>query len=193
MNRKKITVIVLCTVLVLGIFTSCAEKEKTTPGTTTQQVTTPGAATPQATTPAVDGVTTASIVNTPEAFLKAASKEGTWIIAVLKDMTIDKDIVLEGGFKNKDVPARKIALYTQDDKRNVTARFTLKAPKLIVRSENASIQHGTFVGDVYVENKDFNLVDAKVEGSIHFASDEYKATFKKDDKSVVTGVVDIKK
>ncbi|MCL6494616.1 MAG: hypothetical protein K6T54_07530, partial [Ignavibacterium sp.] len=61
----------------------------------------------------------------------------TWIIATLNDLTFDKDLVLTGNLKNGKVDKvtgldsiqRKIALYTQDDKKNVTARFTLTAPK----------------------------------------------------------------
>jgi peptidoglycan hydrolase-like protein with peptidoglycan-binding domain len=102
-------------------------------------------------TPAVDAVSTASIVDNTAAFEKAIGSSGTWIIATLKDIIIDKDIVLEGEYKNgkkdangKDIIQRKIALYTQDANRNVTARFTLTAPKLTINSPQASIQHGTF-------------------------------------------------
>ena len=52
----------------------------------------------QITTPNV--VTTASIVNTAAAFENAISNKGTWIIAILKDLTIDKDLVVEGEYKN---------------------------------------------------------------------------------------------
>lgn len=136
--------------------------------------------------------TTPSIVNNADAFLKAAGKEGTWIIAVLEDITIDKDIVLEGDFTNKNETARKIALYEQDDNRNVTAKYTLTAPKLIVKSENARIQSGTFVGDVYVEANGFQLVDAKIEGNLYFANEEYKTSATIDEESSVTGVTEIK-
>ena len=179
MNTKRILALALSVVITLGFLSGCGAKEAPKPAETTK--------------PKVDAVTTASIVDNQEAFLKATSKNGTWIIAILKDLTIDKDVVLEGEFKNKDVLARKIALYTQDDKRNVTNRFTLKAPKLIVKSENASIQHGTFEGDVYVQAKGFSLVDNKVTGNIYFDSEEFKSTFKMDDKSSVSGVKEVKK
>ncbi|MBM7869803.1 hypothetical protein JOC70_001273 [Clostridium pascui] len=147
-----------------------------------------------------DGVTTASIVDNAAAFQKAIGTNGTWIIAIVKDVSTDKDLVLEGEYKNgkkdkdgKDIIQRKIALYTQDEKRNVTARFTLTAPKLTINSPNASIQHGTFKGDLYVSTKDFQLVDAKVDGNIYFTNDEAKAGFKMDDKSSVTGKQEVKK
>lgn len=154
-------------------------------------------AAPAETTP--DVVTTASLVNDEAAFENAISKDGTWIIATLKDLSFDKDLVLDGEFKNgkkdeagNDVIQRKIALYAQDDKRNVTARYTLTAPTLTINSPNARIQGGIFKGDVYVNTNDFQLVDATVEGNIYFASEEAKAGFKIDDKSKVTGVMEVK-
>ncbi|WP_438349370.1 hypothetical protein ACP8HI_01375 [Paenibacillus sp. FA6] len=152
----------------------------------------PVAKEPVATEPAVDVVTTASIVNNEEAFLNAISKDGTWIIATLNDLKIDKDLVLDGPFTNRDVAARKIALYEQDADKNITASYTLTAPKLTVTSENARIQGGTFVGDVYVEANGFQLVDAKVEGNVYFASEEFKASFDVSEKGVVTGVTEVK-
>jgi len=56
-------------------------------------------ATPPKTTPNV--VTTASIVNNSTAFEKAISNKGTWIIAITKDLAIDKDLVVDGEFKNR--------------------------------------------------------------------------------------------
>jgi len=141
-----------------------------------------------------DIVTTASIVNSESAFLNAIGKNGTWIICLLNDLTTDKELVLEGEFTNgkkdesgKDIIQRKIALYTQDANRNITNRFTLTAPKLTIRSPQASIQHGTFKGDLYVETTDFKLVDTTVDGNIYFASDAAKSGFDMDAESKVTG------
>ena len=156
------------------------------------------AATPTSNKPAAtktDAVTTASIVNNKDAFVKAIGKDGKWIIAILNDITVDKDLVLEGEFKNTKSPAvlqRKIALYAQDDKHVVTARYTLTAPKLTIKSPMASIQHGTFKGDIYVETNDFQLVDNKVDGNIYFKDAAAKAGFKMDAKSSVTGKQEVK-
>ncbi|HEY5586296.1 MAG TPA: hypothetical protein VIK78_17625, partial [Ruminiclostridium sp.] len=105
-----------------------------------------------------DAVTSASVTKDPAVFAKTIGKDGKWIIAVTADVKVDKDLVLEGEFKNgkkdtagKETLQRKIALYTQDDAHKVTARFTLTAPKLTIKSPLASIQHGTFKGDIYVE------------------------------------------
>ncbi len=151
----------------------------------------------EATKPAVaDVVTTASLVDTEAAFENGISSKGTWIISTLKDLTFDKDIIVEGEFKNTKDPAvlqRKISLYTQDADRKVTASFTLIAPKLTFSSPAGSIEHGTFKGDLYVTAKDFKLIDAKVEGNVYFTTDEAKSTFTMDDKSTVSGVQELKK
>lgn len=187
MNRKRILGLVLSAVFAIGLLSGCgAKKEEATPV--------------EASKTQADVVTTASIVNDADAFLKAVSKDGTWIIATLGDLTIDKEIVLDGQFKNgkkdeagKEIIQRKIGLYTQDDKHVVLKRFTLTAPKLTVTSENARIQGGTFKGDVYVQANGFMIVDAKVEGNVYFASDEAKSTFKLDKGGTVSGVQEVKK
>jgi hypothetical protein len=188
----KIKALLLSLTLVTAVIAGCTPKGG---GTQTPQQNTQQQQQQQSNknTASPDAVTTASIVRDEANFLKAVSKDGTWIIATLNDLTVSKDIVLEGQFKSKDVPARKIALYTQDDSKKVTNRFTLTAPKLIVRSENARIQSGTFIGDIYVEANGFQLVDAKVNGNIYFANDQYKSTYKADSTSSVTGVTEVKK
>lgn len=147
-----------------------------------------------------DVVTTASVVDNATAFEKAISNKGTWIIAIVKDLTIDKDLVLDGEFKNgkkdkdgKDIVQRKVALYTQDENRNVTNRFTLTSPKFTINSPKASIQHGTFKGDLYVSSKDFQLIDAKVDGNVYFTNNEAKSTFKMDSASKIIGKQELKK
>jgi hypothetical protein len=198
----KSRIIVLALVLLISMFVGCAQQQpapapEPTPPPTTEQ---PGGGTPNPPDTTPDVTTTASIVDNEAAFEKAISNTGTWIAATLKDLTFTKDLVLDGEFKNgkkdeagKDIIQRKIALYTQDDKRNVTARFKLTAPKLTINSPNARIQSGTFIGDVYVSAKNFELVDATVEGNVYFTTDDAKATFKMDDKSKVTGKQELKK
>ncbi|HEX2945815.1 MAG TPA: hypothetical protein VHT96_07650 [Clostridia bacterium] len=171
-----------------------------TTGQTTAQATTQ--TTTQTTTPATtsDVVSSASIVDNAAAFEKAISNTGTWIIAITKDVTIDKDIVLDGEFKNgkkdtagKDIIQRKVALYAQDANRNITARYTLTAPKFTINSPEASIQHGTFKGDLYVSAKDFQLKDATVDGNVYFTTDDAKSTFTMDQTSKITGKQEMKK
>jgi hypothetical protein len=150
----------------------------------------------------VDVVTTASLVDTASAFEAAISKDGVWLVATVRDIIINKPLVLEGDFKNGEVVDRKIALYTQDDKRVMTRHFTLMAPRLTVKSPNARLQGGIFDtnvyvesanvrlmstvvdGDVFVSGLNFSLTNAKVTGTIVFMNAEAASTFKADDKSV---------
>ena len=144
-----------------------------------------------------DVVTTASLVNNIESFKKGISADGAWIISTLGDLVSKEELVLTGTFKNgkkdkvtgEDAIQRKISLYTQDADKNVTARFTLTAPKLTIESPNARIQSGTFIGDVYVNAENFQLVDATVEGNVYYLTQAVKDTAKIDAKSKVTGEV----
>ena len=192
----KVKAILLIFALSTGLLTGCA----TQPNAPAQP--SPAQATPTSNsneTP--DTVTTASIVDNAQAFESAiSSNNGTWIICLTKDITTDKELVLDGEYKNgkkddegKDIIQRKIALYAQDEDRKVTARYTLTAPKLTIKSPMASVQRGTFKGDLYVSSNNFELVDAKIEGNIYFTTDEAKSTFKIDDKSSVTGKQEVKK
>jgi uncharacterized protein (DUF2141 family) len=165
-----------------------AMKAQKKPGTVTGKVEVAAAA---------DATTGASNAVDEAAFLKGISKDGAWLVYTTKDLAINQDLVLEGDFKNDDVPARKLALYTQDENRTVTARFKLTAPKLTVKSENARIQGGTFVGDVYVEAKGFYVADGNIEGNLYFASEDLKASYEEAMKAQkkpgkVTGAVEVK-
>ena len=186
----KAKVLLLSFALIISLLTGCAQQPS--------QSQTPNQTTPPETTPDVQ--TSASIVADNAAFEKAISNTGTWIICLTKDLTFDKDLVLDGEFKNgkkddegKDIIQRKIALYTQDEDRTVTARFTLTAPKLTINSPNARIQSGTFKGDLYVSAKNFELVDATVDGNVYFTTEEAQSTFKMDEKSKITGKQELKK
>ncbi len=196
--KTKVVILTLALIIALVGCAQPAPPAAPTPTPTQAAQPTPTQTTPPETTP--DVVTTASIVDTEAAFEKAISSTGTWLIATLKDLNFTKDLALAGEFKNgkkddagKDIIQRKIALYTQDDKKNVTGRFTLTAPKLTVTSPNGRIQSGTFKGDIYVSAKNFQLVDATVEGNVYFTNDDAKATFKMDEKSKVTGKQELRK
>jgi len=153
----------------------------------------------------VDAVTTASIVNTNEAFEKAISKDGTWLIATLKDLTFDKELVVDGDFKNgktddttgEEQFQRKIALYTQDENRKVTERFNLTAPSITFNSVNGSLEHGTFNGDVYVSGKNFKLINQTINGNLYFLNQEAMESFSISDKdgnpeTTITGVQELR-
>lgn len=203
MKRLRANAFILALIFIITLFAGCNQPSapsptpKTSPGTTMQPTASP-AQSPGATDE--DVKTTASIVNTPEAFEKAVSKDGTWIICLIDDLKVDKELTLEGEFTNgkkddkgNDVIQRKIALYTQDENRNITERFTLTVPKLTIKSPNASIQHGTVKGDIYVDVNNFQLIDTTVEGNVYFTNESHKSTFSMDDKSKITGVQEVKK
>ena len=184
----KIKALLLSAVMVTSLLVGCGSKETSAP------------APAPAEKPKVDATASASVTSDPEVFMKAISKDGKWIIATTKDLTLDKELVLEGEFKNgkkdnagKELIQRKISLYTQDENHKVTARFTLTAPKLTIKSPQASVEHGTFKGDIYVETNDFKLIDNKVEGNIYFKDDAAKAGFKMDETSSVSGKQEVKK
>ena len=138
-----------------------------------------------------DAVSTASVVDTAEGFIRAAGSDGTWIIATTQDLTVDREIVVSGEFTRRGEIYRKIALYSQDEDRNVTDRYTLTAPRLVVRSENTRIQEGTFLGDVYVEAPGFHLVSATVDGDVYFETEALRDSFEMDDASEITGEIRI--
>ncbi len=204
----KLRIVIVLIALLMLVMTGCGKKKEDDTATSPTTAPTTAATTAPTTEPTADAtmapttgagetpdaVTTASIVDNEEAFLKAISKDGTWIIAITKDLNIDKELLLEGEFKNgkkddagNDIIQRKIALYAQDENRNITARYNLTAPKLTISSPKASIQRGTFKGDVYVSGTDFELVDATVDGNIYFMTKEAQDSFKMDDTSKVTG------
>jgi len=179
--KMKMLSLMLAIALIAGLAAGCG------PAATTTTTTKP------------DAVAAASVTDNAAVFEKSIGKDGKWIICITKDMTIDKELVLDGDFKNgkkdsagNEVLQRKIALYTQDDKRNITARFTLTVKKLTIKSANASVQHGTVKGDLYVAVKDFQLVDTTVEGNVYFTSEEIKSSFKMDETSKITGKQEVK-
>lgn len=190
-----------------GLLTACGGKvdeiedniEDKVGGSITSGPITSGPITNATATNVPDVVTTASIVDSEAAFLNAISSKGTWIIAILNDLSINQDLLLEGEFKNgktdeagNETYQRKIALYSQDADRNITARYTLTAPKMTVTSPQASIQHGTFKGDLYISVANFQLVDATVEGNVYFTTKEAQDTFVMDATSKITGKQELK-
>lgn len=122
--------------------------------------------------------TGATVTNDKELFRQNFASTGHWIGATTENLTFEDDFIVEGDFWDKNDEAndykRKLALYTQDDQYNVKDRFSLTAPRVIVRSPNTVVSKGTIAGDVYVESNGFNLDDAIIDGNVIFSSQEYK-------------------
>ncbi|GEK91389.1 hypothetical protein [Alkalibacterium kapii] len=134
---------------------------------------------------------TQSVIASSDDLETALSSEGGWIVIFEDSVETDQELTLEGGVENNDGEiARKLALYTQDEDRNVTERYTLTAPMLTVKSENSRIQNGTFEGDVRVEANNFQLPGGTIDGNLTFASQEYQDSAQLEDGEV-TGEINV--
>lgn len=186
---KKIKLVTLAaTILAGGTFlVACSPDEDTD---TASSTTTAESAAESTTASSADVVSTASISDDADVLTNALGADGNWIVAATDDVTFTTDVTVTGEFHDKgDDTAdiyRKLALYSQDDDRNVTAEYTITVPKLIVESENFNIVHGTVVGDIEVKADGFVLNGAKVEGNITFDTQAHKdsATLDEDGASV---------
>lgn len=131
----------------------------------------------------------------PAALAKGLSADGYWIFAVLGDVTVSETLNVDGEFHDKDDPAaavyRKLALYAQDENRNVTARYTLTVPQMVVTSPNFRIQEGTVKGDIQVNADGFELVGSTIEGNVTFETQAQMDSAKLTE-GTVTGTVSAK-
>ncbi len=135
---------------------------------------------------AQDTVSSASQVVDEDSLMTAV--EESWILIIQQDLSVDEEIVLEGEFTNRDEVDRKLALYDQDDDRNVTDRYTLEAPSITVASPSTRFKAGIFVGDVYVQAENFKLTTGfTVEGNVYFENEAAKETFTIEGGATVTG------
>ncbi|TVP91700.1 polymer-forming cytoskeletal protein [Alkalibacterium sp.] len=123
-----------------------------------------------------DAVTAASITDDADQVVASLSTDGNWITAITDDVDVSDDITVAGTFHNQDdedqEEYRKLALYAQDEDRNVTDEFTLSVGTMTVESPNFRIQEGTLDGDVYVDAEGFELYNATVTGNVTFASED---------------------
>lgn len=121
--------------------------------------------------------------------------DGSWIVLFEGDVSVDQEVMIYGAVyeeEGAEAPRRKLALYTQDADRNVTARFTLSVPQLVVHHLNTRIQAGTVAGDVYVEEDGFELTSgATIDGNLYFASEALQESASISDDSTVTGEIAI--
>ena len=184
---KKVFVLLMVVVLSLSMFIGCSNNNENENMNANEDMNANDDSAEE-----VDVVTTASIVTDADAFVSALSADGTWIAAALNDIVLEEALVVEGEFTNKDAPARKIGLYTQDADHVIIDRFTLTVPSITVKSENLSIKGGVVKGDIYVEANGFSLSEVVIEGNIYFASQEYKDSFVMDEEnSEVTGSMEV--
>lgn len=123
-----------------------------------------------------DAVTAASITSDPDQVVASLSTDGNWITALTDDVDVSDDITVAGTFHNQgdedQEEYRKLALYSQDEDRNVTDEWTLTVGTMTVESPNFRIQEGTLDGDVYVDAEGFELYNATITGNLTFASED---------------------
>ncbi|MDR1605544.1 MAG: hypothetical protein LBS41_00390 [Streptococcaceae bacterium] len=136
-------------------------------------------------------------------------KSGAWLAATTGDINASgKTLTIDGTFlSSKGEIARKLGLYTQDAKHQVTKTFTLTVAKLIVNSPFTVISNGAVKGDVYVSKtatgfaaqngKDTTgqQVTAKIDGNLYFATQDQLDAYNKLDATAkydVTGETAVK-
>ena len=158
---------------------------------TTEQSQNPGNSTG---TEKPDIITSPSKVTDDVTLVEALNETGPWIVIPQNDIKTDKDIVVS---KLTTIPegkvGRNISLYATDENQNVVKEFTLTAPRLTIAADDVELKRGTFVGDIYVQGKNFKISNTKVQGNIYFQNQEAKDTFKLDGDASVSGVQELKK
>ncbi len=176
---KKTIVILALLVSVFVLFAGCTPAPATTP--------TPTAA------PTTDVTASASVATDEATLIKAAGAGGSWIVILKADLTVTKDIVVEGGLqKDASTPGRILAFYNQDASYVRTATYNLTVPKITIKDASTTLK-GNIIGDVYVEAANFALVGAKITGNVYFLDAATQGTFTMDKDSSVTGVQEVKK
>ncbi len=132
----------------------------------------------------VDAVTSASEkeVSEPDALRNLLSTKGTWIAAITSDVTVKGaeggNLVVEGTFFSKNDKKsgniyRKLALYAQDENRNVTANYTLKTDTLEIKSPNFRVQNGVIDGNVYIDAPGVEILNTEITGVIIYSTAAY--------------------
>lgn len=134
------------------------------------------------------------VIGGPADVQLAVGPDGSWIVIFEEDVAVDSSVTISGEVyeeEGAEEPRRKLALYAQDADRNVTARYTLTVPALVIQHVDTRIQTGTVAGDVYVEAEGFQLRAATVDGDLYFASEALRDSAEIDDESPVTGSIAI--
>lgn len=185
-NKKRGLFLGVCASLI--ILAGCGNNDEVAEDASSASSTVESAEMASSTTESAEVVTTASISNDPEDIITGLSAEGAWIHAITDDVTLTEDILVSGTFYDSGEESgdvyRKLALYAQDEDRNVTDEFTLTAPMMTVESPNFRIQNGTFVGDVVVSAEGFELADSTIEGNVTFDSQELMDSAKLEEGTI---------
>lgn len=139
----------------------------------------------------------------------ALGKNGTWLAAGTADIDgAGKTVTVDGTFIGSNgMIARKLALYSQNDQRQVSKTYTLTVGKLVVNSPHTVIANGVIKGDVYVTKSALGFaaqnakdttgkqVTAKIDGNLYFETQAQLDAYNKLPETAkydVTGKTEVK-
>ena len=120
-------------------------------------------------------------------------------ITIKNDIEASNELIMEGNFSKTDTTegnkvthiGRELNLFYIDNSNNVINSYTLRVPKLVIRSNDTTIKGGKIKGDIYVESDGLILDDTKVEGNIYFKDKKNKDSFKLENTASVSGNIEI--
>jgi outer membrane murein-binding lipoprotein Lpp len=181
--KSKLMLVILSMAVSVSLLAGCASKTPTTTAATTAAKT--------------DTVSGASQATDNSTFEQKIGKDGNYIIITNKDLTFTKDLTVEGTFTKKDkngntVTTRSLAFGAKSEDGKVTARYSVTVPNLVIKSGNTLLEVGIVKGDIYVQAPGFRTSDATIDGNLYFATQELKDAFCADDKTKITGKIDVK-
>lgn len=184
--KSKLILLSLSMVVAVSILAGCSSKA---PATNSEAAKTTAAKT--------DTVSGASQAVDEASFENKISKDGNYIIITSKDLTFTKDLTVDGTFTKKgkdgkEVVTRSLAFASKSKDGKVDKRYTVTVPRIVINSENTLLEDGIITGDVYVQAKGFTTLDATINGNLYFATEELKDAFCVDDKTKITGKVEVK-
>ncbi|MDN6030442.1 MAG: hypothetical protein L0I48_02855 [Lactococcus plantarum] len=139
----------------------------------------------------------------------ALGKNGTWLAAGTADIDgAGKTVTIDDTFIGSNgLIVRKLALYAQNDQRQVSKTYTLTVDKLVVNSPHTVIANGGIKGDVYVTKSAIGFaaqnakdtagkqVTAKIDGNLYFATQAQLDAYNKLPETAkydVTGKTEVK-
>lgn len=141
-----------------------------------------------------DTVTSPSKVTDDVTLIEALNEKGPWIVIPQNDIKTDKELVASGLIAVPEGKVgRNISLYATNENQDVIKEYTITAPRLTIAGDDIELKRGTFVGDIYVQGKNFKLFNTKVKGNVYFENQEAKDTFKIEGDASISGVQELKK
>lgn len=134
-------------------------------------------------------------VNSEEELINALNNY--YSVTINDNITSNNELIIEEEFFKTDTAEEnnvvnigiRINLFSKDENNNIINNYVLEAPSLTIQSENTIIKGGTFIGDIYIEAKGFEIDNTKVKGNLYFKDEETKNTFVKSNTASVQGQI----